>query len=125
VPESYQYALWRVVPDLVRGEQLNAGVVLFCRRLGFLGARVHLDDARLAAFAPDLDPAPVRRALDVRCAVAAGDPAGGAPAALPPSERFGLLVAPASTVVQPGPVHTGLCDDGPATLEKLFAALVL
>ncbi len=37
--EAFQYALLRVVPDAARGECLNAGVVLFCRRRDFLPAR--------------------------------------------------------------------------------------
>ena len=45
-------------------------------------------------------------------------------AALEPSERFDWLVAPSSTVIQPSPVHTGLCEDPAATLERLFAELV-
>jgi hypothetical protein len=40
------------------------------------------------------------------------------------SERFGWLVAPASTVVQASEVHTGLCDEPAATLDALFARLV-
>src|SRR3954452_9877205 len=51
-PEEFQYALLRVVPRLERGEAINAGVVLFCRRRGFLAARVRLDRARLAAPPP-------------------------------------------------------------------------
>jgi hypothetical protein len=107
-----------------RGERLNAGVVLFCRRQDFLGARVDVDEARLAALAPGLDPALVREHLQTRCAVAAGDPAGGAVAAMEPSERFGWLVAPSSTIIQPGEVHTGLAEDAAATLEHLFQTLV-
>ena len=52
----FQYAIVRVVPRVERGECLNAGVVLFCRRRGFLGARDALDEAALAALAPDCDP---------------------------------------------------------------------
>ena len=62
--------------------------------------------------------------LDALVAVAAGDPAGGALASLPPSERFHWLVAPSSTVIQPSPVHTGLCLDPAETLERLMAQLV-
>lgn len=124
-PEAYQYALWRLVPDLVRGESLNAGVVLFARRHRFLEARVHVDPLLLAALAPELDPLAVADHLDGMARVASGDPAAGAVAALPPSERFHWLVAPASTVVQPGPVHTGLCEDPAALLDRLFARLVL
>ncbi|MGH2881831.1 MAG: DUF3037 domain-containing protein, partial [Solirubrobacteraceae bacterium] len=43
---------------------------------------------------------------------------------LPPSERFGWLVAPSSTVIQPSDVHTGLTDDPVATLDALFRELV-
>jgi hypothetical protein len=42
-----------------------------------------------------------------------------------PSERFGWLVAPSSTAVQPSPVHTGLCEDPARELEELVAELVL
>jgi hypothetical protein len=120
----FSYAVLRVVPSVERGEQLNVGVVLFCRQLDFLDLRIDLDDHRLAALAPDLDPAPVRSRLNALCAVIAGDPAAGTLSALPPSERFGWLVAPSSTVIQPSEVHTGLTDDPPATLAHLFDALV-
>jgi Protein of unknown function (DUF3037) len=123
-PDQFAYAILRVVPRVERGEQLNAGVVLFCRRRRFLAARVELDERRLAALAPGLDPAVVRRHLDALAAIAAGDPSGGAVAALEPSERFGWLVAPSSTMVQPSPVHTGVCDDPQTMLDRLFDELV-
>jgi hypothetical protein len=125
VSEAYQYALWRAVPDAERGETLNLGVVLYSPRLRFLGARAHLDADRLAALAPGVDLAAVDAALAQRLALTAGDPAAGTVSALDPGERFGLLVAPSSTVVRPGPVHTGLCDDARRTLERLFTRLVL
>lgn len=124
-PESYQYALWRLVGDLQRGEAVNAGVILYCRRRRFLEARVHVDPARLALLAPALDARAVAEHLDGLVRVAAGDEQAGALARLPQSERFHWLVAPASTAVQPGPVHTGLCDDPDALLGRLFARLVL
>lgn len=123
-PEAYQYALWRLVPDLQRGEALNVGVILYCRRRSFLEARVHVDAARLAAVAPDLDPVAVSDHLDGLVRVAAGAPGGGEVASAPQSERFHWLVAPASTIVQPGPVHTGVGDDPAVLLDRLFARLV-
>jgi Protein of unknown function (DUF3037) len=123
--EAYQYALWRLVADLERGEVINAGVLLFCRRRSFLEARVHVDAAKLSALAPELDPRVVTDHLAGLVRVAAGDPAAGEIARAPQSERFHWLVAPASTIVQPGPVHTGLCDDPAALLDRLFARLVL
>ena len=124
-PEPFQYALLRVVPDIERGETLNAGVVLFSRRHGFLEARVALDERRLAALAPDADATMIARQLDGLVRVAAGDPDAGSVAALPQSERFAWLVAPASTAVQPSAVHTGLCENPAAALERLFTRLVV
>ena len=123
--EPFQYAVVRVVPRVERGESLNAGVVLFCRPLRYLGARTSLDERALEVLAPGCDPQEVRPHLRVVEAVAAGDTqAGGAVAALPQSERFHWLTAPASTIVQPSAVHTGLTADPERELERLFAALV-
>jgi hypothetical protein len=122
--EPFQYAALRIVPRVERGEAFNAGVVLFCRPLRFLGARTRLDDAVLAALAPGCDPASVRPHLEAVERIAAGDPAGGPIARMPASERFHWLVAPASTVVQPGPVHTGLTEDPAEELSRLFKSLV-
>jgi hypothetical protein len=85
---------------------------------------VWLDDAVLAALAPGCAPGAVRSQLGVLAAVAAGEPDGGAVAALDQSERFHWLVAPASTIVQPGVVHTGLTADPAAELDRLFGRLV-
>jgi hypothetical protein len=126
VPErnAFQYTILRVVPRVERGECMNVGVVLFCRQRGFLAARTELDEARLAALAPDLDPADVRPHLAAIAAVVAGDPGAGALARMDPSDRFGWAAAPSSTVIQPSEVHTGLTDDAERTLEHLFTTLV-
>jgi hypothetical protein len=120
----FQYAMVRVVPRIERGEFINAGVVLFCRQRRFLASRTELDSGALAALAGECDPADVRSQLETVEAVAAGEEAGGAVAAMPQSERFHWLTAPASTVVQASPVHTGLTADPAAELDRLFAALV-
>ena len=121
----FQYAMLRVVPRIERGEAVNAGVVLFARTRRYLSARVRLDAERLRAIAPDADLAVIERHLDARARIAAGDTAGGPIAALDQSERFNWLVAPSSTVIQPSPVHTGLCGDPERVLERLFERLVL
>jgi DUF3037 family protein len=122
---AFQYAILRVVPSIERGECINVGVALLCPERKYVGVRVALDEARLNALAPDLDLGELRAALDALVAVADGDPAGGPLARLSPSERFGWLTAPASTVIQPSAIHTGLCEDPEDTLERLFATLVL
>jgi hypothetical protein len=120
----YQYAIIRVVPRVERGECLNVGVVLLCRSTAYIGARTELDERRLAALAPETDPATVRPHLDAIERIARGDPEGGPIAGLSIPERFHWLVSPASTIIQPSAVHTGLTDDPAAELEHLVETLV-
>ena len=120
----FQYSIVRVVPRVERGECLNVGIVLLCRPRRYLGARIQLDEARLAAFAPDLDPTTLRPHLEAIVRIADGDPAAGPIARLGLAERFHWLVAPASTIIQPSEVHTGLCLDPAAELAHLVATLV-
>jgi hypothetical protein len=124
VSEAFQYAIWRVVPSLVRGECLNVGVVLFCRRRAFLDAEVALDARRLAALDPGLDVDAVGAHLDGLLRVARGDAAAGPVAQMEPSDRFGFLTSPSSTVVQPSPAHVGLCEDPRTALRRLALELV-
>lgn len=122
--EVFQYAVLRVVPSIERGEALNVGVVLHSRRHRFLAASVLVDRPRLRALDPQLDLDALERHLDGLVRVAAGDPAAGAVALLDRSERFGWIAAPSSTIVQPSPVHTGVCGDPQAVLDRLMVQLV-
>ena len=124
MPEPFEYALLRVVPRPERGEFVNAGVVLYCPALRFLGARVHLDPERLRALDPKLDPKAVLAHLEAVRTVCAGGQGAGPIGLLPPDERFGWLVAPRSTVVQPSPVHAGLADDPERALEHFVRVMV-
>jgi hypothetical protein len=121
---AFQYTVLRVVPRVERGEFINAGVVLHCPQLRYLGARIELDEARLRALAPACDPAALRPHLDAIAAVIAGDPEAGPLARMSPSERFGWAAASSSTVIQPSEVHTGLTKDPEAALQHLFDSLV-
>ena len=120
----FAYTTIRVVPRVEREEFVNVGVVLYSRPRKFLGVQARLDRDRLRALWPEPDLDAVERQLDVIRLVVAGDPTGGAIALLSAAERFGWLSAPASTVVQPGPVHAGLADDPEAALRELFSELV-
>ena len=120
----FAYTVIRVVPRVEREEFVNVGVVLFSRPRTYLGVRTRIDADRLRALWPQIDVDAVERQLDFIRLVAIGDPAGGAIASLPPAERFGWISAPASTVVQPGPVHAGLAEDPEEALTGLFADLV-
>lgn len=123
--EVFQYAVLRVVPSMQRGEGLNVGVVLHARRHRFLALRTAIDRERLRALDPTLDLDALQVHLDGLVRVAAGDPEAGAIAAMPRSDRFGWIAAPSNTIVQPSPVHTGLCADPSATLDRLVRRLVV
>ncbi|MCS6803306.1 MAG: DUF3037 domain-containing protein [Chloroflexota bacterium] len=123
--EVFHYSVLKVVPSVERGECFNVGVVLLCRTRRFLAARTWLDRRCLAVLAPDCDPDLIQQYLEAFERIAAGDRAAGAIARLAPAERFHWLVAPSSTVLQPGPVHSGLCDDPAAALDHLFKTVVL
>jgi hypothetical protein len=126
----FEYALLRVVPRIDRGEAINAGVLLYCRGLDYLGAAVRLDPARLAAIDPAADGEAIGCALESLAAQCGSGAAQAARLAGPAGEedrgrRFRRLTAPRSTVVQAGPVHTGLTADPPADLARLLTTLVL
>jgi hypothetical protein len=118
----FEYAVLRVVPRVERGEAINAGVVVYCRALDYLGARVHLDVARLRALDPSADVAPIEAALNSLSDTCAGRGRGADEEI---GRRFRWLTAPRSTVVQPGPVHTGLTSDPVAEIDRLLRVLVL
>jgi Protein of unknown function (DUF3037) len=120
----FEYALLRVVPRVERGEFINAGVVLYCQDAKFLDARIRLDPERLQALDPNLDAEAVQAHLDVARRVCEGGAEAGTVGMLPQGQRFGWLVAPRSTVVQPSPVHTGFADDPEQAIEHLLRVMV-
>jgi hypothetical protein len=124
-PNSYDYALIRLVPSVERGECLNTGVLLFCRTLGFLGARIHLDTTRALALSPGLDLTSIQQQLDTIVHICEGGPESGPLGKMSQSERFHWLVSPRSTIIQISPVHEGVCDDPEEALEHLLKTMVL
>ncbi len=122
--DVFEYALLRVVPRVERGESINAGVLLYCRARSFVAARTHLDTGKLQALDPQADVVGVRAALHAVEELCAGGEAAGQAAGDDAGRRFRWLAAPRSTVLQPGPVHTGLTADPEAEAERLLDLLV-
>lgn len=118
--EVFEYALIRVVPRVERGEAINAGVIVYSQQYRYLCARIELDEDRLRALDPAADLDAVRTALTAFSKACSEGPLAGRPL----GERFRWLTAPRSTIVQPGPVHTGLTADPAAELDYLFDRLV-
>jgi len=120
----FDYVILRAAPRIQRGEFINVGAVLYCRALDFLGAAWDVDQARLKALDPSVDVDVVCASLDQIRAICAGDPTGGPAADTTISERFRWLAAPRSTVVHPGPIHSGITNDPAADLDRLLDSFV-
>jgi hypothetical protein len=118
--EVFEYALVRVVPRVERGETINVGVIVYSQAYPYLCARIELDERRLLAVDPTVDLDAVRTALSAFEKACTEGPLAGRPL----GERFRWLTAPRSTIVQPGPVHSGLTTDPAAELAHLFDTLV-
>ena len=119
-PDVFEYALVRVVPRVERGEAINVGVIVYSQAFRYLCARIELDEPRLLAVDPAADLDAVRAGLSAFEKACTEGPLAGRPL----GERFRWLTAPRSTIVQPGPVHSGLTADPSAELTHLFDTLV-
>jgi len=122
---SYDYAIVRLVPCVERGEDINVGVILFCRTRRFLRALISVDVPRVTTLFPTIDIDLVQQHLDTIPLIFTGSAEAGIIGQLSQSERFHWLVSPRSTVIQTSPIHSGLCTDPAAKLEHLLQTMVL
>lgn len=118
----YDAVVLRVVPRVHVPSGEAVGVALHARRAGFLALRRVVVPADAGA-RWGLDAALLERYLAGLEAVCAGGAAGGPIGLLPASERFHWLAATRSTVLQPTPTHTGVCDDPAAALDRIADGL--
>jgi hypothetical protein len=116
---SFDYAILRVVPRVERQEFINAGVVVFCLEKRYLAARILLDENRLCALWPEADVDLAREHLEAVRRICEGDPSAGPIARLSQRERFHWITSPRSTIIQPSPIHTGVCDETGGVLDRL------
>lgn len=123
-PCPFDYAIIRIVPRVEREEFINAGVIVSCPERNYLRAGIALDQGRLAALDPTLDPAMIGEHLAAISVICDGGAQAGPIGKLPPRARFHWLVAPRSTVIQTSPVHTGFCTDSDKMLEHLLDSMV-
>ncbi|HEY9439198.1 MAG TPA: DUF3037 domain-containing protein [Streptomyces sp.] len=122
--EVFEYAVLRVVPRVERGECFNAGVLVYCGARSFVTARTYLDERKLRALDPRADVRGVQAALRAVEGVCGGGEGAGQAADDDAGRRFRWLIAPRSTVLQPGTVHSGLTADPAAEADRLFDLLV-
>ena len=122
---SFEYAVVRVVPQVHREEFFNAGVILYCPKQRFLQTLITLPEARLFAFAPQVDYLDLREHFNAFEQICNGKATASPIAKLDLASRFRWLTAARSTIVQTSKVHPGLCTHPQETLVRLHAQLVL
>ncbi|MDE6279615.1 MAG: DUF3037 domain-containing protein [Paramuribaculum sp.] len=120
-PLVYEYALLRYVPDVERGEFMNVGLMMMCKRARWMRVAVKVDADRLRALTPRADIGLLERQLSLftRTDVPAADSVV--------EERYRWLAAAKSAIIQTSPSHPGLVDSRgvlDATFDELFACLV-
>lgn len=118
-----EYAVVRYVPSVERGEYVNVGLVMMCKRRRWLQCRFHLDEKRILALFPASDLGLLERQLSSFGRIAQGDrsPIG----VLEAHERFRWLTAVRSASISTSRPHPALCNDPEEAFEKLFNALIL
>ncbi len=119
---AVEYAYLRAVPRVELGESVNVGVLVYCQAREYLACATWLDPRRVRVLDPDADVDGLAAALAAITEVCRGGAAAGPAGRLSPGQRFRWLTAPRSTVLQPGPVHLGLCHEPGDTLRRLAAA---
>ena len=124
--QLYEYAVIRIVPRVEREEFMNAGLIVFCKKTGYLGCRISLNKQKIICFDEKVDLEFIEANLNAFEKIALGDTRTNSPIAqLDPASRFRCLTATRSTIIQCSKVHPGLTGNLEAATEKLMKELVL
>ena len=121
----YEYAVIRYVPRVEREEFINVGLLMMCKRLKWIKAKIWLDPAKLAVFNCTHSVDEIRNQFSGFLKVASGDRSGGPMSELPVEERFRWLAAVKSACLATSRPHPGLTSDPEATFSHLFAEQVI
>jgi hypothetical protein len=120
----YEYAIIRVMPRVERGEFLNVGAVVYCKKLNYISCAFSLDTARLLCLYKEIDIEQLRTYLQAFQNIAEGNPGAGPIAGLDAASRFRWLTATRSTIIQTSPIHPAFCLDIITALDNLMAEFV-
>lgn len=98
----YEYCILRYVPDIERGEFLNVGLLMMCKRRRWLRCELIADYQRIEQTFPDADITRLKRQLQPFTAtdVPSRD--------LPVEERYRWMAAVKSAIIQVSPSHPGI-----------------
>lgn len=123
--QVFEYAIIRVLPRVERGEFVNAGVVVYCKKQSFLKAMIQFDENRIKSLYKEADVTEINNHLKAFEQICLGNLDAGPIASLDIPSRFRWLTAKRSTVIQASEIHPGLCTDPHEVLEKLFEQMVV
>lgn len=123
--DLYEYAIIKFVPDVERGESINVGLVMMCKKKRWIRAKIHVEQQRVEVIASDIPHGEPSLSLNTFVEVANGNCAHGPMSALEVEERFRWLTAVKSCCLQTSPPHPGLTEDLEKTFNRLFERLVL
>lgn len=120
----YEYSIVRYVPRLERGEFVNIGLIMMCKRQKWLRGEIWLDRNRLMSLDPDVNFENLKRQASLFTNTDIPDPC------LPIEEKYRWLSAEKSAVLQTSPSHAGIASsedeentDSKEILEKEFHRL--
>ncbi len=120
----FEYAVIRIVPIVEREEFINVGVVLLCKELDYISAKIELNTNKILAMCPQSNIDSIQANLNAFENIAAGLTTGGPIAEYIPVERFRWLTATRSTIVQCSKIHPGFCTNPELKLNQLFSDYV-
>ena len=120
----FEYAIVKIIPRVERGECLNVGVVLFCKKSKYLKAKFGFNEQRILQAFPWADVHDIEQHLQSFEQICIGNNQPGTIASLDVQSRFKWLTAKRSTVIQTSETHPGFCTNIDLKLEQLFNELV-
>lgn len=114
----YEYSILRYVPSIERGEFINVGLMMMCKRRRWLRTAITVSRERIMILDPVADLATIERQLSMFSTTSP------ALADLPVEERFRWFSAVKSASIQTSRPHPGLipCDDGTNTAAEILDA---
>ena len=120
----YEYSIVRYVPAVERGEAINVGLAMMCKRRRWLRLEFFIDEEKLSVMRAPHTAAEIHSQIEGMKRVAAGNSADGRLASMEAEERFRWLTAVRSACLQTSRPHPGMTDDPDATFTRLFNELV-
>lgn len=98
----YEYSIIRYVPDIDRGECINVGLIMMCKKQKWIRTYINADTNRVKSFANTQDISFLKHQLSmfIGCDVPKAD--------LPVEEKYRWMVAAKSAIIQCSPSHPGI-----------------